>query len=738
MTNNVVRDDAMNDSAKDILQVEDQYYVRAISSFADDRTRVLKYGKTFAVFNRFGDLEALGPMQFGLFYAETRHLSRFTLRLNGREAMLLSSTIRDDNGFLAVDLSNVDNLVDGKIELARGTIHLFRCKFLDEAGCHEQIRVINYGMETLEAAISVRFAADFADIFEVRGTARVHRGENLPSRLSRDEVVLGYRGLDNVERRTRLQFAPVPGLLTESHAQFDLTLEPKKETLLNITVQCEQDAERKPAVLYSTAFQGLRERVRSGPLRECKIITSSQRFNACLARCEADLSMLIEGNPEKNYPYAGVPWFSTVFGRDGIITALECLWLAPEIARGVLGYLAEAQASEEDEVRDAEPGKILHEMRRGEMAALHEVPFGKYYGSVDATPLFLILAGAYYARTGDRDFIASIWNNIEAALKWINVYGDVDGDGFVEYAQKSAKGKGLSQQGWKDSYDSVFHSDGKLAEAPIALCEVQSYVYGANRAVALLAEARGDAVRGKSLRGEAEALKNKFDAAFWSEELDLYALALDGNKKPCEVRASNAGHAFFTGIASRERAAPLTQTLMSAEMFSGWGVRTLGTSEARYNPMSYHNGSVWPHDNALIGLGLSLYGGQEHAARILSGMFDASLQFDLHRLPELFCGFHRRADGNGPTHYPVACAPQAWASGAIYLLLSACMGMNICAATKTITFSNPILPENLDEVRLERLRVGDASVDLLFNRHSQGIAVEVLKKDGELEIVKSI
>jgi len=730
--------DAMNDPVKDILQVEDQYYVRAISSFADDRTRVLKYGKTFAVFNRFGDLEALGPMQFGLFYSETRHLSRFTLRLNGREPMLLNSTIRDHNGFLAVDLSNVDNAVDGKIELARGTIHLFRCKFLDQAGCHEQIRVVNYGMETLEASISVRFAADFADIFEVRGTMREHHGENLPPRLSRDEVVLRYRGLDNVERRTRLQFAPAPGLLTESHAQFDLTLEPKKESLLNITVQCEQDAEQKSAVPYSAAFQGLQERAFSGPLRECKITTSSRRFNSCLMRCEADLSMLIEGNPEKNYPYAGVPWFSTVFGRDGIITALECLWLAPEIAKGVLSYLAEAQATEEDEVRDAEPGKILHEMRRGEMATLHEVPFAKYYGSVDATPLFLILAGAYYARTGDRDFIASIWNNIEAALEWINVYGDVDGDGFVEYAQKSAKGKGLSQQGWKDSYDSVFHSDGKLAEAPIALCEVQSYVYGAKRAVALLAEARGAGELCETLRGEAEALKKKFDAAFWSEELGLYALALDGKKKPCSVRASNAGHALFTGIAGSERAGVLAQTLMSAEMFSGWGVRTLGTSEVRYNPMSYHNGSVWPHDNALIGMGLSLYGGQEHAARILSAMFDASLQFDLHRLPELFCGFHRRTDGNGPTHYPVACAPQAWASGTIYLLLSACMGMNICAVKKTISFSNPMLPANLDEVRLERLRVGDATVDLLLKRHSQGIAVEALKKDGELEIVKSI
>ncbi|MGA2421908.1 MAG: amylo-alpha-1,6-glucosidase [Candidatus Acidiferrum sp.] len=728
----------MIDPVKDVLQVADQYYVRATSSFADDRTRVLKYGKTFAVFNRFGDLEALGPVQFGIFYNDTRHLSRFTLRLNGREPMLLNSSIRDHDGFLAVDLSNVDNTVDGKIELVRGTIHLFRCKFLDEDGCHEQIRVMNYGMDAVGASVSVRFAADFADIFEVRGTVRQHHGESLPARMSRTEVVLGYRGLDNVERRTRLQFAPTPALLTESQAQFDLTLKPKEETLLNISVVCEQGGARKTVASYATAFQALRERARNGSSRECTIITSSRRFNTCLARCEADLSMLIEGNPEKNYPYAGVPWFSTVFGRDGIITALECLWLAPEIAKGVLGYLAETQATEVDSVRDAEPGKILHEMRGGEMAALHEVPFGKYYGSVDATPLYLILAGGYYARTGDLEFISGIWPNIEAALAWVRAYGDVDGDGFVEYEQKSAKGKGLSQQGWKDSYDSVFHSDGQLAEAPIALCEVQSYVYGAKRAVALLAEARGDARRCEALRGEAKTLKSKFDQAFWSEELGSYALALDGKKNACLVRASNAGHTLFTGIAGRERARRLAETLMNEQMFSGWGVRTLCAGEARYNPMSYHNGSVWPHDNALIALGLSLYGGQEHAVRILSGMYEASLHFDLRRLPELFCGFHRREDGNGPTHYPVACAPQAWASGAMYLLLRACLGMNIRAPEKTITFTNPMLPASLDELRLEGLRVGEARVDLLLKRHLQGTAVEVLKKDGELEIVKSI
>ena len=726
----------MPDNVKDVLQVENQFYVRATSALADDRTRVLKHGKTFAVFNRYGDVETLGPTQFGIFCAETRHLSRFTLRLNGDDPMLLSSTIRDDNGFLAVDLSNVDSEAGAKIALPRGTIHIFRSKFLDAEGCHEQLRVQTYGLEPVKASIAVRFEADFADIFEVRGSVREQHGTHLPVRMGSDEVVLGYCGLDEVERRTRLRFEPRPDLLTETLAQFDVILNPNQEIFLNITVQCEQGNESVPIISYPEAFAALRERVQTGPMRGCKISTSSPPFNRCLARCEADLSMLIQGNPEENYPYAGVPWFSTVFGRDGIITALECMWMAPEVGKGVLAYLAKAQAREENQARDSDPGKILHEMRRGEMAATNEVPFGKYYGSVDSTPLFLILAGAYYVRTGDLPFIENIWSHILLALAWISDYGDVDGDGFVEYAQKSDKG--LSQQGWKDSFDSVFYSDGRLAEPPIALCEVQSYVYGALRSVALLAAARGDAELRDSLTRRAESLKDKFDAAFWSEDLGLYVLALDGKKRTCNVRSSNAGHALFTGIAKPERVAKLAETLTSEEMFSGWGVRTLGSNEARYNPMSYHNGSVWPHDNALIGLGLSLSGESQKAERILSALYDASSYFDLQRLPELFCGFHRRTENYGPTLYPVACAPQAWASGAIYLLLRACMGMSVQAPEQRISFANPVLPSELDEVRVENLRVGAASVDLLLKRHSRGIAVEVLNKTGDLEILKSI
>ena len=720
---------------KDIVRVENEYYVRATSALADDRTRVLKSGKTFAVFNRYGDIEALGPLQFGLFYAETRHLSHLTLRINERQPMLLSSTVREDNAFLFIDMTNVDTTTHGDIVLPRGTLHVFRRKFLDNSICYEEVRLQNYGLETISVSIGFHFDADFADIFEVRGSVREKRGERLPNRATEDEIAIAYRGLDGVERRTLLRFSPAPHVLNTDEARFDLRMGSKTEEILNVAVSCEQDSEHSPPT-YRSDFGGLSKRLATSLLQECRITTSSSRFNTCLARSEADLSMLVEGNPETDYPYAGVPWFSTVFGRDGIVTALECLWLAPAIAKGVLTYLAKTQAQETIQEQDATPGKILHEMRRGEMAALKEVPFGRYYGSVDSTPLFLILAAAYYVRTADLDFINSIWLNIESALSWVDHYGDVDGDGFVEYEQKSKKG--LLQQGWKDSHDSVFHKDGRLAEPPIALCEVQSYVYGAKKGVALLAEARGHFETRDRLNREADVLQARFEASFWSDELKLYVLALDGNKKPCQVRTSNAGHVLFTGLASREHAAIVAETLLDEQFFSGWGVRTVRAGEARYNPMSYHNGSVWPHDNALIGLGLALNGSQDKAVKILAGLYDACLHFDLHRLPELFCGFHKRPDGNGPTHYPVACAPQAWAAGSLYLLLRACMGLDIRAGDQKIALINPTLPASLDEVRINGLRVGNACVDFLLKRDRHSIAVEVLKKKGDLEIIKSI
>ena len=720
----------------DIVRVEDEYYVRASSALADDRTRVLKFGDTFAVFNRYGDIEPLGNSQFGLFHAETRHLSRFTLRLNQKQPLLLSSTIREDNAFLSVDLTNVDTPMNGAGELARGTVHLFRLQFLREASCYEHVRLLNYGLEPVPVSVVLQFDADFADIFEVRGTKRSQKGELLPARTSADTVTLSYQGLDDVLRSTCLEFSPRPALLSTSEARFQLILQPKEEQSILCTVSCERNAPGKTIAPFHSAYRRLEREFDRVGIDECRIVTSSESFNGWLTRSSADLRMLIDGNPEGPYPYAGVPWFNTVFGRDGIITSLECLWMAPRIAEGVLKYLAETQATEEVPEQDAEPGKILHEMRRGEMSMTKEVPFARYYGSVDSTPLFVMLAGAYFLRTGNVAFVKEIWPNIERALRWMDEYGDKDSDGFVEYKQRSERG--LVQQGWKDSHDSIFHADGRMAEPPIALCEVQGYVCAAKRSAALIARALQYTDLAEKLENDAETLRRKFEQAFWCDEIGMYALALDGQKKQCRVRSSNAGHALFCKMTSQKRADILSAKLMSEQLFSGWGIRTIGAGEARYNPMSYHNGSVWPHDNALIGLGFSLYGFQEQAAQLLEALFHVSRNVELQRLPELFCGFHRRPDTSGPTLYPVACAPQAWSAGAVFLLLRASLGMSVRARERQICFTSPCLPPSLEEVRIENLRLADTSVDLRVHRHNSDVDVEVLRRQGDVEILKSV
>ena len=728
---------------QEVISVSENLYVLSTSQRIDDRVRVLKSGDTFAVFDRFGDIERFGRGELGLYHRDTRFLSIFTLAFAKVRPLLLSSSVTEDNALLAVDLTNPDLLRGDEVVIPRGTVHIFRSKTLWCQGLYQRLRLQNYGAQRAELKFSLKFATDFADIFEVGGLYREKHGRLLATQVEDSAVVLRYEGLDGRLRLTRLHFDPPPERLTESEAEFTTHLEPGGSASYFCAIGCElfengRKSEHKTkttkakALPYETAVNEAARALKSAREEEPEICTSNDRLNDWLNRSLADLYMLRTETPYGSYPYAGVPWFSTAFGRDGIITALQRLWLDPSLARGVLGYLAATQAETENPDQDAEPGKIMHETRDGEMAALGEVPFGRYYGSVDATPLFVMLAGAYYERTGDLEFVRSLWSHVERALEWIDRFGDFDGDGFVEYARRSPHG--LVHQGWKDSADSVFHQNGDPAEGPIALCEVQGYVYGAKIAAAQLSQALGDHHRADSLTSEAKALQEWFEEKFWCEELSTYALALDGQKQPCRIASSNAGHCLFAGIASREHAEQVAACLTNEGCFSGWGIRTVAADAARYNPMSYHNGSVWPHDNSLIAAGFTRYGLQKEAAKVLSGMLDASLFFELHRLPELFCGFER-CSGKSPTLYPVACNPQAWAAGAVFLLLQSILGLTINAHDRRIRFSNTNLPDFLCEIEIRRLQAGKISVDLSFRPSNRRTEVSVLRKTGDLDVV---
>ncbi len=483
---------------------------------------------------------------------------------------------------------------------------------------------------------------------------------------------------------------------------------------------------------YFTSLRDARRELHAKASRAVSIASSNDLFNESTRRATADLYMLMTELPEGPYPYAGIPWYNTVFGRDGLITAMMMLWIDPTVARGVLGHLAATQATEVDPAADAEPGKILHEARRGEMAVLHEVPFRRYYGSVDSTPLFVMLAGEYLDRTDDVETCRRLWPYIEKALGWIETYGDRDGDGLVEYGRRTVQG--LANQGWKDSYDAIFHADGSLARGPIALAEVQAYVFAAWRSAERIMRRLGQLDRAAGYGAKAEAIRQRFDALFFDAELGSYVLALDGDKKPCRVRASNAGHALFAGVALPERAAAVAQALMGSSSFCGWGIRTIASGEARYNPMSYHNGSVWPHDNALIAAGFARYGRREDTARVFESLFSASTYVDLRRLPELFCGFPRQRN-RGPTVYPVACSPQAWAAATPLYLLQSCLGLSFEAEANRIVFRKPMLPTFLDETALTGLSLPAGKVDVAVSRANHGFVVDVLDCPAEIEVV---
>jgi glycogen debranching enzyme len=692
--------------------------------------RTLKYGDAFIVLDSYGDIGASAGGHDGLFHRDTRFLSYLEIVIDGLHPLLLGSNVRDDNSLLTVELTNPDIFADGELVLKKDTVHIERNVFLWKDTAYNRLALKNYGETPVSFRATVYFGSDFADIFEVRGMRRARRGVVNRRVAAPDTVVMTYIGLDKQARRTTVKFDPPPTEIGTNSASYQIALEPDEERAVFLTAGCGQPPEEQPA-RFIRGFLAVRRELRAPARSATTVTTSNVLLNEILCRSMADMSMLLTDTPEGQYPYAGIPWFSTTFGRDGLITAIQLLWCNPAIAKGVLRRLARYQATENDPASDAQPGKILHEMRGGEMAALGEVPFERYYGSVDSTPLFLVLLGRYVERTGDTGTLRELWPAAEAALRWIDGPGDPDGDGFLEYQR--ATEEGLANQCWKDSSDSVFHGDGRLAVGPLALCEVQGYVFEAKKRMARCARGLGFHERGQQLDDEAARLKTSFEETFWLPDLETYALALDGQKRPCRVRSSNAGHLLFSGIVGPERGAIVARELLRPRFFSGWGIRTIAKDEPRYNPMSYHNGSIWPHDNALIALGLARYGDYIGVDRVFRALTEAASYMELRRLPELFCGF-QRAKGRGPTLYPVACTPQAWASATPFSLLEAALGFEFDVAAREIRLRNPRLPDFIDEVFIRDLHLGDSSVDFRVRRHNSDVSVQLMSGGEDIRV----
>jgi glycogen debranching enzyme len=680
-------------------------------------SHVLKDGDSFLVANGYGDVDEGSN---GFFIDDTRLLSVYRLRLGDTLPTLLSAAVTQDNVFFVAHLTNKALPPLGGPAAPHGLLHLHRSRFLYQERMFERIACVNYGNDTLVPVLTIAVDADFRDMFEVRGSVRPARGELLGADWRDGVVAFCYRGLDAVERRSLVAFSHAPERVRDGVAEFPLPLAPGGTAELFIEVGSE-DAPPPSRERFRVAAANARRRMRARQRRGAHVRSNGPLFDSWMQRSRADLALLVSELDTGPYPYAGIPWFSTPFGRDAVITALQTLWLDPGIARGVLGFLARHQAQEESAFLDASPGKIMHETRKGEMAALRELPFGLYYGGVDTTPLFVMLAGAYARRTGDFAFIDTLWPALRAATAWIERVCDANPHGFLDYARGATSG--LANQGWKDSEDSVFHADGRFPVGPIALVEVQGYVYGALLAMATLAAARGEAAEAERWNARAGRLREAVEARFWMPSHGYYGIAIDGEGQLCAVRASNPGHLLYVGLPDPMRAQEVANALLGSAFQTGWGLRTLARGEARYNPMSYHNGSVWPHDTALCAAGLARYGRRDGAVRLLRGAFEAAVHFDM-RLPELFCGFSR-VQGAPPVAYPVACLPQAWAAGSSFMLLQACLGIEIDGLRGEIDVHRPELPLGIDEVRLRGIQVGDERADLLFRRTGQRVGMFV-------------
>jgi glycogen debranching enzyme len=691
-----------------------------VSSAEDPKERrgllprfTLKDGNTFLLADALGDIQGSDD---GLFTNDTRMLSRFELEIAGRRPSLLGAAVSHDNTLFTAHLTNRPLRALGEESIPPGVIHIERRRFLFEERLFEQLRLTNFSEDDTQLPLQLLFAADFVDIFEVQGHVRAARGEHLHPSVDERGICLAYRGRDDRVRSTHIRFSLSSQSISSHSAEFLIEL--GRGAVADLFIEVGADVRVLPGLeRFDTAARNLSSSMQERFAQGASITTSGPLFNQWIEKSRSDLALLTTPLPTGPYPYAGIPWFATQFGRDAIITALQTLWINPELAAGVLTFLASTQAQETSAFRDSQPGKIMHETRRGEMATLGEVPFGRYYGGVDTTPLFLTLAGAYENGTGDRRLVDRIWSNILAATAWIERRLDASPTGFLDYARGEATG--LVNQAWKDSHDSIFHADGRFPQGPLAIVEVQGYVYAALNSMANLATMRAEHAMADRWRCRAERLREAIERHFWVPEMNFYAIAVDGDGAPCRVRASNAGHLLFCQVPSAERGAAVSEQLLSDQSSSGWGIRTLALGQTRYNPMSYHNGSIWPHDTAICAAGIARYGGRTRVVQILSDIFEAANHFDF-RLPELYCGF-ARIPGQGPTPYPVACLPQAWSAASVFMLLQATLGVRIDGQRKEVHVERPLLPIGTESLRIRDLPVADTRIDLEFHRIGQEV-----------------
>jgi glycogen debranching enzyme len=698
---------------------------------------VIKCDELFLCARPDGDVQGAQVSGEGLYSHDTRFLSRFRLLLAGVPPVTLTYALASGHSAL-VDATNTTlTCVDGE-ELAQETISIRRRLVLGDRLEYE-IRVRSYVDRAVTLELRVEMGADFADVFEVRTTtARRSRGLVLAPNLRPDRIVFAYVGADGEHRETRVTAAPPAATVEQDEggavACWSLALEPRAGATVVLAVEPSIGGRRRPALGLEEVAADANAASRDWRDRCTQVKTDDELVDRLLNASVRDLHALLTTAPGGRLPAAGIPWYVAAFGRDSIWASEMALMIEPGVARQTLLVLAGLQATEDDSWRDAERGKVLHELRRGELAQAGLIPHTPYYGTVDATPLFLMLAGSYHRWTGDLQTMAALLPALDAALDWIDEHGDLDGDGFIEYHRRSPAG--LVNQGWKDSHDSMVHADGRLAEGPIALIEAQAYVYLGKVEVARIYQALGFRDRADRLRTEADALRRHVNEAFWDADSGMYVLALDGRKRQVRSVTSNPAHALYAGIADDDKAAGVAERLMAPDMFSGWGVRTLSASSPAYNPMSYHNGSVWPHDNAIAAAGLKRYGYADAALRITRAMLDVAAEARDSRLPELFCGFTRQ-DVPVPVAYPVACIPQAWAAVAPFLLLQSLLGIEADALAGTLTFNHPVLPQGLGHVELRGMRVGDATVSLSFRGEDGATGFSLLDQHGDVRVLMS-